>query len=67
MVTILLTQSAPSVSEDYDWVQQYFNGGYGITDKYEWLRMIARHKMNGFKPKPYAQVYTTRRMGISMR
>lgn len=53
--------------EDYDWVQQYFNGGYGITDKYEWLRMIAKHKMNGFKPKPYAQVYTTRRMGISLR
>lgn len=64
---IIDPECAKCKCKDYDWVQQYFNGGYGITDKYEWLRMIARHKMDSFKPKPYAQVYTTRRMGISLR
>lgn len=50
---------------DYLWISQYYNGGN--LDKHEWMRLMAKHNMNRFKPQSYNQLYTTRRICTEIR
>lgn len=49
----------------WDWIWQYYTDG--TYDKYQWQRSVAEHRMKKFKPNSYNQLYSTRRVGISMR
>ena len=49
----------------WDWIWAYYTDG--TYDKYQWQRSVAEHRMKKFKPNSYNQLYSTRRVGISMR
>lgn len=49
----------------WGWIWQYYTDG--TYDKYQWQRSVAEHRMKKFKPNSYNQLYSTRRVGITMR
>lgn len=51
--------------EDYQWIYDYYNGG--VFDKYAWQRAVTEHRMKKFGPRPYQQLYTTRRYNMNLR
>ena len=51
--------------EDYQWIYDYYNGG--TYDKYAWQRAVSEMRMRKFGPRPYNQLYTTRRYKMNLQ
>ena len=51
--------------EDYQWIYDYYNGG--TYDKYAWPRAVSEMRMRKFGPRPYQQLYTTRRYKMNLQ
>ena len=49
----------------WDWILAYYSDG--AFDRYSWQRSVAAHRMGMFKPKPYAQLYSTGRAPVTPR
>ena len=51
--------------EDYQWIYDFYNGG--TYDKYAWQRAVSEMRMRKFGPRPYQQLYTTRRYKMNLQ
>ena len=49
----------------WDWIYHYYTDG--TYDKYQWQRSVAEHRMRKFGPRPYNQLYSTRRYNMNLK